>query len=151
MRFRAVAVFLSIIIGSFVPSANFANAANPTPYKQWRHLMFEISLANFSIISTNQLLRPAGFDWTSDGCSAPIVGNSGLTFDFSDACRRHDFGYRNLKKMPGRWTTRARAEVDYRFKKDLRDSCVQRIIWMRPTCMAWSETFYRAVRTFAGP
>ena len=43
------------------------------------------------------------FDWSTDGCSAPLVGGEGRSFNFVAACRRHDFGYRNLKLLDQRY------------------------------------------------
>lgn len=113
------------------------------------------------------------FDWSTDLCSAPLVGNTGRSFDFTDACRRHDFGYRNLKLIdqryscagspngqvcdegriaPGRsWNHASRMRVDQQLRADTRAHCKARRAWDRPTCYAWSETFYRAVRIAGGP
>ena len=49
------------------------------------------------------------YDWSTDSCSAPLVGNTGRSFNFTNSCRRHDFGYRNLQLLdrrygPGHWT-----------------------------------------------
>ncbi|NQV05828.1 hypothetical protein HQ535_04700, partial [bacterium] len=41
-------------------------------------------------------LRPAYLVWETDGCSAPVLGAG--PFDFTLACTRHDFGWRNLKQ-----------------------------------------------------
>ena len=54
------------------------------------------------------------FDWSTDFCSAPLVGNTGRTFNFTNACRRHDFGYRNLQLLDrrygaGHWNAGSRA------------------------------------------
>ena len=43
------------------------------------------------------------FDWSTDFCSAPLVGNTGRSFNFTNACRRHDFGYRNLQLLDRRY------------------------------------------------
>src|SRR5258706_12336967 len=43
------------------------------------------------------------FDWSTDFCSAPLVGNTGRSFNFTNACRRHDFGYRNLHLLDRRY------------------------------------------------
>ena len=43
------------------------------------------------------------FDWSTDFCSAPLVGNTGRTFNFTNSCRRHDFGYRNLQLLDRRY------------------------------------------------
>jgi hypothetical protein len=91
------------------------------------------------------------YDWSTDFCSAPLVGSTGRTFNFTDACRRHDFGYRNLHLLdrrygPGHWTTDNRKKVDKQFLSDMKSHCYSRRWWDEPTCLAWAETFYRAVR-----
>src|SRR5438046_470429 len=43
------------------------------------------------------------FDWSTDLCSAPLVGNTGRSFNFTEPCRRHDFGYRNEKLLDQRY------------------------------------------------
>ena len=43
------------------------------------------------------------FDWTHDGCSAPLLGSTGRAYDFLQPCMRHDFGYRNLQLMERRY------------------------------------------------
>ncbi len=37
-------------------------------------------------------------DYSDDGCSSP-TGSEGFFFDFREACYRHDFGYRNSKRL----------------------------------------------------
>lgn len=111
-------------------------------------------------------------DVSTDGCSAPLVGNTGRSFDFTAPCRRHDFGYRNLQLLdvryscparpagqvcasPGRlgtfWNATSRRRVDVRFLDDMRAHCRSRSRWDRPTCLAWAQTFYAAVRVAGGP
>lgn len=106
------------------------------------------------------------FDWSTDFCSAPLVGTTGRSFDFHDACRRHDFGYRNLHRLDERygsgsdagtgtgtvyWTAANRKRVDEQFLTDMRSHCRRRPWYEEATCRAWADTFYAAVRTFGGP
>jgi hypothetical protein len=101
--------------------------------------------------------RDRWFDWTTDLCSAPLVGSTGRSFDFRAACRRHDFGYRNLQLLDRRWgigrfwTPTTRHRVDRRFLGDMRAHCIVRPWWERTTCLGWSETYFRAVRVAGGP
>lgn len=136
-------------------------------------LMFRTPIDSF--VSTAR--SPHGFDssldWSTDECSAPVVGSTGRSFDFTAACLRHDFGYRNYKMLDrtyncpqrpvgaacadgtwsyGRWWNASnRARLDAQFKKDLLAHCASRSVWDRPTCRAWAATFHKAVRTFGGP
>ena len=155
MRDKPTSFFLSILIAIsavlILPASSNASALNYSAYFKWRELMFETSLSTFDAIAKDASHRPQYFDWSSDLCSAPLVGSTGITFDFSAACRRHDFGYRNIKTFSTATTSAMRKQIDDRFRIDLRESCSRRSIWQRPTCYAWSETFYRVVRLVAGP
>jgi hypothetical protein len=96
------------------------------------------------------------FDWSTDFCSAPLVGNTGRTFNFTTPCRRHDFGYRNLQLLdrrygPGNWTAANRHRVDQQFLLDMKHHCWSRPWYDEPTCLAWAATFYTAVRLGGGP
>jgi hypothetical protein len=98
------------------------------------------------------------FDWSTDLCSAPLVGNTGRSFNFTNSCRRHDFGYRNLQLLDRRygggatyWNGSSRKRVDQRLLTDMRNHCYGRPWYDQPTCLVWAETFYAAVRTFGGP
>ena len=85
-------------------------------------------------------------DPSTDGCSAPIVGNSGLSFDFANACLRHDFGYRNAKDL-GLFEDR-KATVDRRFLGDMKDHCATRSVFLQGACYRWAYTYYHAVKAF---
>jgi hypothetical protein len=96
------------------------------------------------------------FDWSTDLCSAPLVGSTGRTFNFSNACRRHDFGYRNLQLLDHRyggahWNSVTRRQVDQVLDNDMRRHCWARPWYDTPTCLAWAHTFYAAVRIAGGP
>jgi hypothetical protein len=134
-------------------------------------LMYLTPLDRF--VATAATAPDPWFDWSNDACSAPLVGSTGRSFDFTAACIRHDFGYRNLKVLdrrysctsrpkggvcdparlkPGRyWNSASRLRVDLQLRADTRAHCASRRLWDRPTCYAWSETFYRAVRVAGGP
>jgi hypothetical protein len=98
----------------------------------------------------------AWFDWSTDFCSVPLVGNTGRTFNFTNACRRHDFGYRNLQLLDRRyggshWNSSSRKRVDQQFLADLKRHCWARPWYDEPTCLAWAQTFYAGVRLAGGP
>ena len=92
-------------------------------------------------------------DWGTDGCSAPIVQSTGRSFDFYNACRRHDFGYRNMSRFKnGRaWNQALRLRIDEQFRKDARASCTSKLRLAKVQCLAWAETYFRAVRSFGAP
>lgn len=97
------------------------------------------------------------FDWSTDFCSAPLVGNTGRTFDFTEPCRRHDFGYRNTKLLNRRygagryWSSGRRKEIDRQFLNDMLAHCASRRLIDRPTCVSWAYTYYGVVRLVGGP
>jgi hypothetical protein len=124
----------------------------PSTYQVTARLTFAVSLAEFSAIAQSPN-RDARLNWTTDGCSAPIIGSTGRSFDFTEPCRRHDFAYRNFRVIDGgkRWTSSLRDRVDRRFRSDMRTHCARRSVVDRAPCRAWAETFYRFVRTYAGP
>jgi hypothetical protein len=121
---------------------------------RFQQLMFATPMATFIAVADTR--TPPTLDWHTDHCSAPIVGSTGASFDFTRACRRHDFGYRNLQMFDRRqprvwWTAQWRAKVDEQFRRDMRAHCATRAIVFRFTCMAWAEVFYRTVRVLGGP
>jgi hypothetical protein len=98
------------------------------------------------------------FDWTTDWCSAPLVGSTGRSFDFRAPCRRHDFGYRNLQLLERRyagagryWNNTSRRRVDQQLLTDMRTHCKARPWYEEATCRLWADTFYAAVRVAGGP
>ncbi len=113
------------------------------------------------------------FDWTTDSCSVPIIGNDGRSFNFAAACRRHDFGYRNLKLLDRHyncadlefgsicsngawsygqfWNAEQRSKIDEQFQRDMFASCTMRARTWRVRCEAWAITFFQSVRTVGGP
>lgn len=94
-----------------------------------------------------QARRFPGLDWSTDLCSFPARG-TGLTFDFNNACIRHDFGYRNYKKL-GLFIQK-KAVVDAIFYKDMREHCRTRSVVLQPGCYAAATRYYTAVHHFGG-
>jgi hypothetical protein len=92
----------------------------------------------------------------TDGCTAPLVGSSGRSFDFRVACERHDFAYANYAHLARldlgvQWDSSLRARVDDQFQLDLQESCLRRRHSERLRCDAWVVVFFHAVRLAAGP
>jgi hypothetical protein len=126
-----------------------------------QRMLYNTPMAGF-VAAEARALAPATsdhwFDWTTDGCSAPLVGDTGLSFNFRSSCRRHDFGYRNLQLLERRygrgrtfWNATNRRRVDQQFLADMKAHCRTRSIFLMPRCFAWAETFYAAVRLAGGP
>lgn len=128
-----------------------SNTASP-PIVSLHRAMFRMSLSRFTMLADSPS-RDLRLDWTSDGCSAPVVGSTGRTFDFTAACRRHDFGYRNYKTLDegSWWTPTMRHRIDRVFRNDMFRDCSRRRGTARRMCRTWANTFYKMVRAYAGP
>lgn len=92
-------------------------------------------------------------EWDSDDCSAPIVGSTGLSYDFTHPCHRHDFGYRNYKRLEAEtavdtWNEVSKLSTDDQLLADAREHCSGRPWYLKNQCLAWAQVFYLAVRAF---
>lgn len=136
----------------FVTACLSVSAQQTPPHIVVDTLMFRQPLSAF-IKEADSPKHDTRLDWTTDGCSAPVVGSTGRTFDFYNACRRHDFAYRNYARIQSGklWTSVLRARVDAVFKKDMLADCTRRPIADRASCKGWMDLFYSVVRTYAGP
>ena len=90
--------------------------------------------------------RDPRLDFSTDLCTAPVLGSSGPAYDFTEACLRHDFGYRNYGPLGA--LDERRREVDERFLADMREHCKTRPPTEIIRCLGWARTYYRAVRAF---
>jgi hypothetical protein len=92
--------------------------------------------------------RPDYLLWDSDGCSAPVLGSG--PFDFSLACNRHDFGWRNLKNAHDTdsptWHVDNKDRVDAGFLYDMRVRCAAVATFWRIGCDPTARVYYTAVR-----
>ena len=148
---------MGTFVALVVAIAQFASApldTTPSDTERFQQLMFRTPLATFITVADTGI--PSSFDWTSDRCSAPFVGNTGMSYDFTRACRRHDFGYRNLKRFDRRsphtwWTSTWRARVDEQFRRDMKAHCAGRAMVHRYVCYWWADLYYGIVRLFGGP
>ncbi len=87
-------------------------------------------------------------DYSDDGCSVPILGSDADIFGFEAACERHDFGYRNSKRL-GLFDGYKRT-VDAVFGRDLYDTCEDVIVFARKQCKTMAAAYYSAVRVAGG-
>lgn len=91
---------------------------------------------------------PKCCDWSSDGCSHAPEKPSG--FNFHQSCLRHDFGYRNFKKLD-KFTEKQRLKIDDNFKKDLTNECKkQKDKDDVKKCKREANVYYLAVRAGGG-
>ena len=150
----AVTGVLTVLSPAIAGSASSARSG-PADLAIVERYLYRTSLGSFITAA------PSGdrwFDWSNDGCSAPLVGNTGRSFDFTASCKRHDFGYRNLKLLEHRygsgrtyWNAGSRLRVDRQFLADMRRHCTSRPWYDEPTCNNWALIFYTAVRVAGGP
>lgn len=140
------------VLCTLFATACLSVSASPTPpaHVVAESLVFKKPLKTFVAIAEDSK-RDERLNWTTDGCSAPIIGSSGRTFNFYDACRRHDFAYRNFSRLNNGklWTESFRARVDAVFKKDMTADCTKRSALDKRSCMAWVNIFYEAVRAYS--
>lgn len=95
------------------------------------------------------------YNWSDDGCSAPwfvsVLLGRDWNSEFSWACKRHDFGYRNFGKgLEIRPTDTQRATVDSRLLSDMKAWCNAHESW-NPDCYSAAGKYYAAVRLQGGP
>jgi len=92
--------------------------SSPCTVAAYNKLMFSDSISTF--MAAKKAEKPTCFNWNDDGCSCSPddLGEH----DFLDACKRHDFGYRNAKNM-GRFDATLKERIDNNFKDDLYDVC----------------------------
>jgi hypothetical protein len=157
----AVTSLLTVVHLPATAAAADGDAAADAAYVQ--HLLFEVSLSHFTGSAQARIGRHGGagdtwFDWSTDLCSAPLVGNTGRSFNFTEACRRHDFGYRNAQLLERRyggrgmyWNAFTRKRIDRQLLNDAKEHCATRWLFDRPSCYTWAYTFYGAVRVAGGP
>jgi hypothetical protein len=119
-------------------------------------LVFETPLARFRVERSRAKRAHHWLITATDGCSAPVVGSTGKSFDFRVACERHDLAYANYSVLARlnlgvAWDAEMRARVDDQFQRDLQESCARRRHSERLRCDAWVVVFFHAVRLAAGP
>ena len=161
MRFRlavlvAVTSVLTVVSPALAgPAPAVAGHSATADWQFVHHELYDVPMSRFLLdVRTGD----RWFDWSTDFCSAPLIGNTGRSFDFHDPCRRHDFGYRNLRLLERRygrghtfWNATERRRVDQQFLADMKAHCHTRFVLLRPACLMWAEAFYAAVRVAGGP
>lgn len=119
-------------------------------------LVFDTPLSRFRLERSRARRAHSWLVTVTDGCSAPLVGSTGASFNFRLACERHDFAYANYTLLARagvdvEWTAALRARVDDQFQRDLQQQCTTRRHSQRLRCDAWAVVFFHAVRLAAGP
>lgn len=124
-------------------------ADGPCDFKTFSNLAFNISLSEWkSTFQSNA--RPTCFEWCSDACSSspdsyPATKN-GDKVSFKPVCARHDFSYRNLKRL-GLFNEVNKKVADER----LRDGMVE-VCGKHENCVeAAKHVYYPVVRKYNRP
>jgi len=120
-----------------------------SPIEAVSYVMFDVDFTTFRRERFSLKGAYPFLDWTTDGCSAPVVGGEGRSFNFTQACMRHDFGYRNIKRL-GLFNELVRTKLDEQFRRDLESSCATQVRTRKIRCLMWAETFFVAVRATGG-
>ncbi len=145
--------FLAGLAVALVFGASLTGCQWVKPMSDLDKLVNDSPMATFLEVRAAPAATPyASFDWTTDGCSSGPIGAS--PYNFTQACWRHDFSYRNLKRIEAQtgadmWNERNKYVADRRFQVDLKRRCDTFNVVVRPTCNAAAESFYNAVRLVA--
>lgn len=112
----------------------------------------DLRINDFIARKTNH--SPCYLDWSDDGCS--YVPNSGSTYNFLKSCKRHDFGYRNLKRAEswyGRdvWRYHNKAVADTSFRRDMTNHCWARDESEISSCLEYRTKYYNVVSAVVSP
>jgi hypothetical protein len=143
------AMLLVLVAVASMATAPLPSRYTPPPFttdtEAVHYVSFTLDLQTF--VRQRSTLKRAypQLDWTTDGCSAPVVGSEGRSFNFRSACWRHDFGYRNFKRL-GTFNQFVRLQIDEQFRLDTETTCAPRVRTARFRCFAWAEVFFVAVR-----
>ena len=122
-------------------------AAISIPQKQMLLYQELASVSVFNTMYANRIHGPYNeFNWTTDLCSFSPENPFG--FNFSRACRRHDFNYRNFKDTRI-FTSTNKTKIDAVFYNDARAICAPFSWLKRISCNGLALTYYNAIRAFA--
>ena len=86
-------------------------------------------------------------DYSDDGCSAPVLGSKGPFWDFTEPCYRHDFGYRNAKRLGV--FDRLKERIDLVFLRDMRDHCAT-LVFAEHRCRVMASLYFQGVDKLGG-
>ena len=139
---------MGAVLAVLVAVSSMLTAPSPTDERSVAivsYVAFELDLAGFTRLKLRLARTHPHLDWSTDGCSAPVVGSEGRTFDFRSACARPDFSYRNFSAL-GLLDEALRARIDEQFRRDLYRSCERQLRTRRVRCVAWAELFVEVVR-----
>lgn len=146
----------SAVIAASIPNRHASSLLTVPDRSVIDRLVFEVPLERFRMERSRDKRRHRWLITATDGCSAPVVGSGGRSFNFRLACERHDLAYANYRELDRLglgvvWDSSLRALVDDQFQRDLQRSCTSRRHSERLRCDAWAVVYFHAVRLAAGP
>ncbi|HEX7836120.1 MAG TPA: phospholipase [Kofleriaceae bacterium] len=149
-------IWIAVVAATAIPIAAVATPipdppAAPPGLALVEDYVFNVSMDTFQN-ARNAKVHADILDWSSDGCSNPvtIIGKDhpfGVG-DFLPSCQRHDFGYRNYKRLK-LLDESMRKRIDDNFRKDLYSYCSRFSGWSswRGVACRWvANVYYSAVR-----
>ncbi|GAA2096826.1 phospholipase [Streptomyces albiaxialis] len=132
---------LFTLVGSASPAA--ADPADkPQLLSSWTQTSASSQNAFLTARANQGQYGAYNFDWSTDKCSSSPDNPFG--FPFENSCIRHDFGYRNYKKMGTFDANKAR--LDSAFYEDLKRVCNRYSGVPKASCNSLAWTYYQAVR-----
>jgi hypothetical protein len=138
----AASAALAVLLGSATPAQAATLSERISVATAWSQ-----STASSQTAWNSARLNPAPwasytFDWSTDYCSSSP--DQPLGFDFRLPCQRHDFGYRNFKRLNVFPANKSR--IDDAFYYDMKQVCAR--YTARTTCLSTAWTYYQAVKRF---
>lgn len=121
--------------------------------EQMARRLDEVPDGFLAVKAAQQQMAPPSIQlvWSDDGCSFAPVRNGG-PFGFLGACKRHDFAWRNLRRLDRDgarvWNAVTKSRADLGFLNDMRITCSQHNVVARPFCEASARSFYLAVHLY---
>ncbi|WP_189060509.1 phospholipase A2 [Longimycelium tulufanense] len=105
-------------------------------------VLFQTTMDQFLNYAGGKSFEDKGLIWKTNLCTG--VPSDGSYYNFSNACRRHDFGYWNYPTRLRDQSESTRKRVDDRFLADMKDSCTTSN--NKPKCLDRAERYYSGVR-----
>ena len=118
-------------------------------YPNYNDTLYLATSISYETYLSSYYRQTSGPDWSDDGCSGPTPP---VIFD-TNACRQHDFGYRNVPKYGAGRNETVRKSIDSRFLSNMYLKCDR--YWnhwyqvpLKVACKADALVFYGGVRNF---
>jgi hypothetical protein len=140
----ATAATMAAVLGLVLPAGAVTLDQKLSVMSSWSQTSVDSQSAWLAARNNRGAWAAYGFDWSTDFCSDSP--DNPLGFDFTLACARHDFGYRNYKAV-GQFPAN-KPRIDSYFYEDLKRKCAAYNVFVRPACLGLAWTYYQAVKAF---